>query len=66
MLDISANVMFAIALTVGMAAAVSVLGSLYPVATVILARAILHEKLTISQRGGVLIALAGIGLVSLA
>ena len=65
-LDISANVMFAIALTVGMAAAVSVLGSLYPVATVILARAILHEKLTRSQRGGVAAALAGIGLVSLA
>jgi drug/metabolite transporter (DMT)-like permease len=65
-LDISANVMFAIALTVGMAAAVSVLGSLYPVATVILARAVLHEQLTFSQRGGVLAALAGIGLVSLA
>jgi len=65
-LDISANVMFAIALTVGMAAAVSVLGSLYPVATVILARAILHEKLSISQRGGVATALVGIGLVSLA
>jgi drug/metabolite transporter (DMT)-like permease len=65
-LDISANVMFAIALTVGMAAAVSVLGSLYPVATVILARAILHERLSISQRGGVATALAGIGLVSLA
>jgi drug/metabolite transporter (DMT)-like permease len=65
-LDISANVMFAIALTVGMAAAVSVLGSLYPVATVILARAILHERLSISQRGGVAAALAGIGLVSLA
>jgi drug/metabolite transporter (DMT)-like permease len=65
-LDIAANVMFAIALTVGMAAAVSVLGSLYPVATVILARAILHEQLSISQRGGVTVALAGIGLVSLA
>jgi drug/metabolite transporter (DMT)-like permease len=65
-LDISANVMFAIALTVGMAAAVSVLGSLYPVATVVLARAILHEELSISQRGGVAAALAGIGLVSLA
>lgn len=65
-LDIAANVMFAIALTVGMAAAVSVLGSLYPVATVILARAILHEELSFSQRGGVAAALAGIGLVSLA
>jgi drug/metabolite transporter (DMT)-like permease len=65
-LDISANVMFAVALTVGMAAAVSVLGSLYPIATVVLARAILHEQLSISQRGGVAAALAGIGLVSLA
>jgi drug/metabolite transporter (DMT)-like permease len=65
-LDISANVMFAVALTVGMAAAVSVLGSLYPIATVVLARAILHEQLSFSQRGGVLAALAGIGLVSLA
>jgi drug/metabolite transporter (DMT)-like permease len=65
-LDIAANVMFAVALTVGMAAAVSVLGSLYPVATVILARAILHEQLSAGQRGGVAAALAGIGLVSLA
>jgi uncharacterized membrane protein len=58
--------MFAVALTVGMAAAVSVLGSLYPIATVILARAVLREQLSFSQRGGVLAALAGIGLVSLA
>lgn len=65
-LDISANVMFAVALTVGMAAAVSVLGSLYPVATVVLARAILREQLSFSQRGGVAAALAGVGLVGLA
>jgi drug/metabolite transporter (DMT)-like permease len=65
-LDVSANVMFAVALTVGMAAVVSVLGSLYPVATVVLARAILHEQLSFSQRGGVAAALAGIGLVGLA
>ena len=65
-LDIAANVMFALALTVGMAAAVSVLGSLYPVATVVLARMVLREELSGSQRGGVAAALAGIGLVSLA
>ena len=65
-LDIAANTMFAIALTVGMAAAVSVLGSLYPVATVVLARAILHEHLSGNQRGGIAAALVGIGLVSLA
>ncbi len=65
-LDIAANTMFAIALTLGMASVVSVLGSLYPLATVILARAVLHEQVTGSQRTGVAAALAGIGLVSLA
>jgi uncharacterized membrane protein len=65
-LDIAANTMFAIALTLGMAAIVSVLGSLYPLATVVLARAVLHEQVGGSQRAGVLAALAGIGLVSLA
>ena len=65
-LDIAANTMFAFALTVGMAAIVSVLGSLYPVATVALAAVILKERVTGSQRTGVAAALAGIGLVSLA
>ena len=65
-LDVAANVMFAIALTVGMAAMVSVLGSLYPIATVALARAVLHEQVTSSQRTGVMAALTGIALVSLA
>jgi drug/metabolite transporter (DMT)-like permease len=65
-LDVAANVMFAIALTVGMAAMVSVLGSLYPLATVVLARAVLHERVTSSQRTGVMAALTGIALVSLA
>ena len=65
-LDITANTMFAIALTLGMAGVVSVLGSLYPLATVVLARAVLHEQVTGSQRTGVAAALAGIGLVSLA
>jgi drug/metabolite transporter (DMT)-like permease len=65
-LDIGANTMFAIALTLGMAGVVSVLGSLYPLATVVLARAVLHEHVTGTQRTGVVAALAGIGLVSLA
>jgi len=65
-LDVAANVMFAIALTVGVAAMVSVLGSLYPLATVALARAVLHERVTSSQRTGVMAALTGIALVSLA
>ena len=65
-LDVAANTMFAIALTLGMAGVVSVLGSLYPLATVVLARAVLREHVTPSQRTGVAAALAGIGLVSLA
>jgi drug/metabolite transporter (DMT)-like permease len=65
-LDVAANVMFAVALTVGMAATVSVLGSLYPLATVALARSVLHERVTSSQRTGVMAALTGIALVSLA
>jgi drug/metabolite transporter (DMT)-like permease len=65
-LDITANAMFAIALTLEMAGVVSVLGSLYPLATVILARALLHEQVSGQQRTGVVAALAGIGLVSLA
>jgi drug/metabolite transporter (DMT)-like permease len=65
-LDSGANVMFAVALTVGIAGIVSVLGSLYPLATVILARAVLQERVSRHQRTGVLAALAGIALVSLA
>jgi drug/metabolite transporter (DMT)-like permease len=65
-LDIGANVMFAIALTVGTAGLVSVLGSLYPLATVVLARAILREHVSGQQRTGAAAALAGIALVSLA
>jgi drug/metabolite transporter (DMT)-like permease len=65
-LDIGANVMFATALTVGMAGLVSVLGSVYPLATVVLARAVLREDVSRHQRTGVAAALAGIALVSLA
>ena len=50
----------------GTAGIVSVLGSLYPLATVILARAVLREHVSGHQRTGVLAALAGIALVSLA
>jgi drug/metabolite transporter (DMT)-like permease len=65
-LDSSANVMFAAALTVGAAGVVSVLGSLYPLATVMLARAVLRESVSRHQRTGVLAAVTGIALVSFA
>jgi drug/metabolite transporter (DMT)-like permease len=62
--DTSANVLFAYAATSGNLAVVGVLGSLYPVATVVLARWLLRERLSASQNAGVLLALTGVGLLA--
>jgi drug/metabolite transporter (DMT)-like permease len=43
---------------------VAVVGSLYPVTTVLLARVILRERLQRVQAAGVLVALLGVALVS--
>lgn len=61
--DASANGLFALASTEGLLSVVSVLGSLYPVATVLLARFVLHERLARIQQAGVVIALAGVVLI---
>ncbi len=42
----------------------AVLGSLYPVTTLLLARAVLGERLTPRQAAGVVLALGGAALVS--
>jgi drug/metabolite transporter (DMT)-like permease len=65
-LDIAANALFAFALTHGLAGVVSVLGSLYPVTTLLLAQVLLHERLARVQGFGVGSALAGVALLSLA
>lgn len=62
--DTSANALFAIATTKGSDAVAAVLGSLYPVMTVVLAAAILHERVARSQAAGIAVALAGVLLVS--
>jgi drug/metabolite transporter (DMT)-like permease len=64
LLDAAANAMFAVALTQGLMSTVSVLGSLYPVTTVVLAAMVLDERVAPRQAAGVAMVLAGIGLVS--
>jgi drug/metabolite transporter (DMT)-like permease len=43
---------------------VSVLGSLYPIVTLLAAHVFLHERITPLQRGGVLLALVGVCVVA--
>jgi len=63
-LDLLANACFAVASTEGLLSVVSVLGSLYPVTTVVLARLILRERVTRGQETGVVLALAGVALIA--
>lgn len=62
--DVAANLTFAYATTLGLLTIVSVLGSLYPVVTALLARFIHHERLRAVQYGGVVAAFAGIALIA--
>ena len=64
LLDVGANAFFALGTDTGLLSVVSVLASLYPVATVILARALLHERLVRIQAVGVVVALAGVALIA--
>jgi drug/metabolite transporter (DMT)-like permease len=63
-LDIAANVLFAAALTFGLTGIVAVLGSMYPVTTVLLARVVLHDRIARRQELGVGGALLGVALVT--
>jgi drug/metabolite transporter (DMT)-like permease len=64
LLDSGATELFAIATTKGLLSVVSVLAALYPVLVAILARVVLHERLTAVQRGGALAAVAGAAALS--
>ena len=64
-LDVSADVFFAFATTLGLLSVVSILSSLYPVSTVILARFVLNERMAPSQQAGIGLAFAGVLLISL-
>jgi len=61
--DVAANLTFGVASTRGLVSVVAVLGSLYPVVTVLLARLILAERLGRAQTIGVAGSLAGVALI---
>jgi drug/metabolite transporter (DMT)-like permease len=62
--DLSANALFAVASSRGLLSLVAVLGSLYPVVTVLLAHVLLGERLTRAQQTGVAVALAGVAAIA--
>ena len=64
-LDNLANLLFVLAAARGLLSLVSVLGSLYPVVTVVLARVVLDERLARWQLVGVAGALCGVALISI-
>lgn len=63
-LDLAATGLYAVALTEGLLSIVSVVGALYPVTTVLLARAFLKERLQRGQQAGVALAFAGVAAVA--
>lgn len=63
-LDVGANACFALGAETGLLSVVSVLASLYPVSTVLLARTLLGERLAAVQAIGVTFALAGVALIA--
>ena len=64
--DVGANVLLALALNEGFVSLVSVLSSLYPVVTILLAVLVLHERPGRAQVAGGATALAGVALISAA
>jgi drug/metabolite transporter (DMT)-like permease len=64
LLDAGANGLYAAAATEGLLSVVAVLGALYPVSTVLLARAVLGERVRRIQEVGIVTALAGVALIA--
>lgn len=62
--DAAATVLYGVALTRGSLSVVSVVGSLYPVTTVLLARVVLAERVRAVQGAGIVLALTGVALIS--
>ena len=62
--DMLGNLLFAAASSSGLVSITSVLASLYPIVTVLLARIILKERVARSQETGIILTLAGVALIS--
>jgi len=62
--DVAATALYGLATTRGALSIVAVVGSLYPVMTVVLARGVLGERLSRGQGLGVALALVGVAMVS--
>ena len=62
--DTTANCLFVLASARGFLSIVSVLGSLYPVVTVLAAHVVLGERISRMQRWGIALALAGVAVVA--
>lgn len=63
-LDVTANGLYVLAAREGLLSLVSVLSSLYPAATIVLARLVLHERMNVTQLVGIALALTGVGLIA--
>jgi len=63
-LDVSANALYVFASRSGFLSVVGVLGSLYPVVTLLAAYVVLNERITRVQKGGVVLALVGVCVVA--
>src|SRR3954471_13385126 len=62
--DMFGNLLYAAASTSGLVSITSVLASLYPIVTVVLARIVLSERVARSQEAGIGLTLAGVALIS--
>jgi drug/metabolite transporter (DMT)-like permease len=63
-LDIAANGLYLFAVRAGLLSLASVVTSLYPASTIILARIVLKERMTATRLLGIVLALVGIALIA--
>ena len=62
--DMLGNLLFAASSSQGLISITSVLASLYPIVTVVMARVLLEERVARSQELGIVLTLAGVALIS--